>query len=290
MARAPHLERAARLRELLAGPSVVKVAGAHSGLSARLVEASGFSAVWASSFELSTSYALPDASILTMSEALEAARVMNEAVSIPVIADCDTGFGDTANVVHMVRRYESSCIAGVCIEDKVFPKLNSLLGGGQELLDMDRFAAKVRAAKRAQHSPDFVVIARTEALITGAGMDEALRRSDAYVDAGADAILVHSRASTPDEIWAFLDVWSGRAPVVVVPTTYFDVEVAEFERRGARVVIYANHGLRAAVRAMKETFRELQRTGSSRGVERRIASLTELFELQGMPALMDSRP
>lgn len=289
MAQRPQVEGAVRLRELLAGPRLVKVAGAHSGLSARLVEASGFDAVWASSFELSTSYALPDASILTMSEVLEAARVMNEAVSIPIIADCDTGFGDTPNVAHMVRRYESSCIAGVCIEDKIFPKLNSFAAGRQELLEMERFVDKMRAAKGAQRTADFVVVARTEALIAGLGIDEALRRACAYIDAGADAILVHSKATTPDEIWAFLEAWRGRAPVVVVPTTYFDVDVAELERRGVRVVIYANHGLRAAVRAMKETFGELQRTGSSRRVEDRIASLAELFELQGMAALIESR-
>jgi phosphoenolpyruvate phosphomutase len=289
MARALQVERAVTLRELLAGPRLVRVAGAHSGLSARLVEASGFDAVWASSFELSTAHALPDAGILTMSEALEAARLMHEAVSIPVIADCDTGFGDTTNVVHMVRRYESSHIAAVCIEDQVFPKVNSLVAGGQELLDMESFAGKLRAAKAAQRGSDLVVIARTEALIKGVGVPEALRRARAYVEAGADAVLVHSKAPTPAEVWEFLEGWDGRAPVVVVPTTYFDVDAEEFERRGVRVVIYANHGLRAAVRAMRETFGELHRSGSSRDVEDRIASVAELLELQGMPALIEAR-
>jgi len=282
-------ERAARLRELLSGPRLVRVAGAHSGVSARLVEASGFDAVWASSFELSTAYALPDAGILTMSEALEAARVMSEAVSIPVIADCDTGYGDPPNVAHMVRRYESGGIAAICMEDQVFPKVNSLVSADQRLLDLELFAAKVRAAKRAQRTADLVVIARTEALISGRGVHEALRRAGAYVEAGADAILVHSKAPTPIEVWGFLAAWEGRAPVVVVPTTYFDVDVAEFERHGVSVVIYANHGLRAAVRAMRETLGELRRSGSSRCVEDRIATVAELLELQGMPALMEAR-
>lgn len=289
MAQALVLERASRLRELLAGPRLVRAVGAHSGLSARLVEASGFDAVWASSFELSTSHALPDASILTMSEALEAARDMHEAVSIPVIADCDTGFGDEPNVAHMVRRYESSGIAGICIEDKVFPKMNSLVAAGQELLELDRFVDKLRAARRAQRSADLVLIARTEALISGLDVDEALRRANAYVDAGADAILVHSKAPTPDQVWAFLAAWRGRAPIVVVPTTYYDVSAADLERRGVRVVIYANHGLRAAVRAMKETLGELHRDGSSRQVEDRIATVAELLELQGMPSLIEAR-
>lgn len=282
-------EAAARLRGLLAGPRLVRVAGAHNALSARLVEASGFDAVWASSFELATSHALPDASILTMSEALDAARGMREAVSIPVIADCDTGYGDAANVAHMVRRYESSGIAAVCIEDKVFPKVNSLAAADQELLDLDLFVDKLRAAGRARRSPDLVLIARTEALIGGLGVDEALRRAHAYVEAGADAVLVHSKAPTPDQIWEFLEAWGGRAPVVVVPTTYYDVDGAELERRGVRVVIYANHGLRAAVRAMRETFLELHRSDSSRLVEDRIATVAELLELQGMPALIEAR-
>jgi len=267
---------------------LVRVVGAHSGLSARLVEASGFDAIWASGFELSTSHGLPDASILTMSELLEAARNMHEVVSIPVIADCDTGFGDIPNVVNMVRRYEASGIAGVCIEDKVFPKLNSFVADGHELIDVGRFAMKLRAAKRAQRGSDLVVIARTEALIAGGDVAEALRRAEVYVEAGADAILVHSRASTPAEIWAFLDRWDQRAPVVVVPTTFFAVDAHELERRGVRMVIYANHGLRAAVRAMQDTFRQLHESGSSRVVEDRIASVSELLELQGMTALIEA--
>jgi phosphoenolpyruvate phosphomutase len=280
-------DRCDRLRALLGGPGLVRVAGAHSGLSARLVEDSGFDAVWASGFELSTAHALPDASILTMSELLEAARNMHEATSIPVIADCDTGFGDIPNVVHMVRRYEASGIAGVCIEDKHFPKLNSFVRGGQELLDVDHFADKLRAAKGARRTRDLVVIARTEALIAGRDISEALRRAAAYAEAGADAVLVHSRRSAPDEIWAFLERWDQRVPVVVVPTTFYAVDASEFERRGVRVVIYANHGLRAAVRAMQETLRELREAGTSTGVEDRIASVGELLELQGMSALVE---
>jgi phosphoenolpyruvate phosphomutase len=279
----------AALRRLLEGDRVVRVIGAHNGLSARLVEWCGFEAVWASGFELSTSCALPDASILTMSEALDAARTMNEAVSIPIIADCDTGFGDTANVVHMVRRYESAGIAGVCIEDKRFPKLNSFVEVGQELISVDAFADKIRAAKRAQRDPDFVVIGRTEALIAGLGVEEALERAAAYADAGADAILVHSRASTPQQIWAFMARWSLRLPVVIVPTTY-RASLAELERHGVRVVIHANLGIRAAAKAMRETFMELQAAGwVTPGIEDRIASLDELLELQGMRDLIASR-
>jgi phosphoenolpyruvate phosphomutase len=275
-----------KLRALLAQDRLVRVVGAHNGLSARLVELSGFDAVWASGFELSASYAVPDASILTMSETLEAARVMNEAVSIPVIADCDTGYGDTPNVRHMVHRYEAAGIAGVCIEDKCFPKMNSFVTAGQELIPAESFAAKIDAAKRAQRSPDFVVIARTETFIVGEGLEEALRRAACYAEAGADAVLVHSRQATPAEIWDFMARWDQRTPVVVVPTTYL-ADAPELWRRGVRVVIYANHGIRAAARAMRETFEELCATGGTRSVEDRIATVDEVLELQGMPGLVE---
>ena len=280
--------KAQRLRELLAQDRLIRVVGAHNGLSARLVERCGFDAVWASGFELSASYALPDASILTMSEVLEAARVMNEAVSIPVIADCDTGYGDAANVIHMVHRYEASGIAGVCIEDKRFPKLNSFVPRGQELIPAESFAGKIEAATRARRGPDLVVVARTEAFIAGLGVDEALARASCYAKAGADAVLVHSRASTPREIWEFMARWDGAVPVVVVPTTYA-ADADELSCRGVRVVIYANQGIRAATRAMRETFEVLRATGGTRSVEDRIATVEEVLELQGMPGLIETR-
>jgi phosphoenolpyruvate phosphomutase len=283
------VSKAAQLRGLLAGSRLVKAVGAHNPLGARLVERSGFDAVWASSLELSTSFALPDASILTMTEALEAARAMNEAVSIPVIADCDTGYGDVSNVVHMVNRFEASGVAAVAIEDKVFPKVNSFAGRNHDLVSVAEFAEKLSAAKRTQSSADFMVIARTETLIAGLSVNEAIRRAEAYVEAGADAVLVHSKAPDPGEIWAFLERWRQQAPVVVVPTTYFGVHATELTARGVRMVIYANQGIRAAVKAMKDAFRELQLAGSSRPIEPRIASMAELFELQGMRAVLETR-
>jgi phosphoenolpyruvate phosphomutase len=283
------VSKAAQFRRLLASGRLVKAVGAHNPLGARLVEESGFDAVWASSLELSTSLALPDASIVTMTEALESARSMTEAVSIPVIADCDTGYGDVANVIHMVSRFEASGIAAVCIEDKMFPKVNSLAGPNHDLVSILEFGEKLTAAKRAQSTPEFAIIARTEALIAGRGVPEALRRAEAYVESGADAILVHSRATDPGQIWSFLDRWRLPVPVIVVPTTYFQVHAAELTAHGVRMVIYANQGIRAAVRAMKDAFREIQLAGTSSAVEPRIATLSELFELQGMRAVIESR-
>jgi phosphoenolpyruvate phosphomutase len=274
--------KARRLHEELDAGKTLIVAGAHNALSARLVEEAGFDAVWASSFEISTSYAVPDASIVTMSEYLDAARGMNEAVGIPIIADCDNGFGNSTNVSYMVRRYEAEGIAAVCMEDKRFPKLNSFIGNGQALESVGEFTEKIRAGKESQRTEDFMLIARTEAFISGLGVEEALHRAESYVDAGADAILVHSKASTADEVLAFMGEWSGRVPVVVVPTTYFQSTVDELALAGVRVVIFANHAMRAAVRAMGTTLAELRRNGTSAPVEGRIATLQELFDLQGM--------
>jgi phosphoenolpyruvate phosphomutase len=278
------------LRDRLACGEMVRAAGAHDGMSARLVESCGFDAVWASGFELSTSFAVPDASILTMSECLAAARTMDEAVALPVIADCDTGFGDSLNVAYMARRYEAAGVAAVCIEDKVFPKKNSFANAPHELERVDVFQQKIATAKASQRNGDLLVFARTEAFIAGQGLSEALHRAAAYVEAGADAILVHSKARTPDELFAFTESWNRPTPVVAVPTTYYGVTADELASHGVRVVIYANHAMRAGARAMIDTLREIRERGSSASVEARIAPITDLFAIQGFDEAITAPP
>jgi len=193
------MDKSAKLRELLEREGVIRLVGAHNALGARLIEKAGFEGVWASGLEISASYAVPDANIVSMSQYLDAARQMNEAVSIPIVSDCDTGYGNANNVIYMVKMFEAAGIAGVCIEDKKFPKDNSLLEGGrQNLASIEEFQGKIKAAKDTQESEDLVIIARLEALIAGWGQEEALKRAHAYTDAGADVILIHSRKNTPD--------------------------------------------------------------------------------------------
>ena len=180
------------LRKKIESNSIVKVGGAFDAMSAKLVEASGFDAVWAGSFAISATHAVPDASILTMTEFFDAASSMASTCEIPVIADCDTGYGGPSNVTHMVKKYESAGISSICIEDKTFPKQNSLLENGKnDLLSEKEFVAKILAAKQTRNDKDFLIMARVEALISGAGMNEALKRATAYENAGADAILIH---------------------------------------------------------------------------------------------------
>ena len=275
-------QHAAKLRSLFARDGVVRIAAAHNALGAKLVERAGFDGVWSSSLEISASRAVPDADILTMSEYLAAAEFMAEVASIPVVADGDTGYGNSNNVINMVRKYELAGIAAVAIEDKQFPKVNSFIPGRQELAPVSEFVGKMMGAKAAQRDPNFMVIARCEALIAGWGLEEALRRCTTYIDAGADAILIHSKSKKPDEIFAFLERWQNRAPIVVVPTTYYDVTANEFASRGVKMIIYANHGVRSAIAAVEKTFAEILKVGSSATVEDRIAPMSHVFELQGM--------
>lgn len=277
--------KAAALRELIApGRAPVLVAGVHDGLGGLLAERAGYQALWASSFAISAAHALPDAGLLGATDFLHAARVMDAAVRLPVIADCDTGFGNALNVAHTVRQYEAAGIAALCFEDKVFPKVNSFSEHRQLLVTVAEFQNKLAAATTARRDPDTVVIARTEALIAGLGLDEALRRAHAYADAGADAVLVHSKATSAGEIEAFLAAWRRRLPVVVVPTTYYEWSAQDARRAGAAVVIHANQGLRASVTAMAAAFEVMVQEGGSASLEGDIAGIKEIFELQELDA------
>jgi len=276
------MTKAKKLREMFNKEGVIRIAGAHDGITAKLVELNGFDGVWASGFEVSTSYAVPDANILTMTQYLQAASVMNDAVLIPVVADCDTGYGNSNNVMYMVKKYEAAGIAAVTIEDKQFPKVNSYIPGRQELAPIAEFVGKILAAKNAQATEDFMVIARVEALIAGWGQEEALRRAHAYVEAGADAILIHSKSSIPDEIVNFAKAWDFSAPLVIVPTAYPMLTLEEIKQLGIKMVIYANHGLRAAIKAINEVFSEINRAGRLDTINDRIVPMNAVFELQGM--------
>lgn len=282
-------EGARKLRRNLAGPEIVRLIGAHDALGAKMAERAGFDGVWASGFEIATSYAVPDASIVTLTEHLAAARAMSQAAGLPVVADCDTGYGEALQFSWAVRQFEAAGVAGVCIEDKLFPKINSFAQGSQELLPVDAFIAKLQAGQAARRDPDFVIIARVEALIAGCGLAETLQRARAYADAGADAVLVHSKAADVSEIAAVTHLWDRPVPLVAVPTTYYRVTAQELAALGIKVVIYANHGLRAALRAMEETYAEILRSGSTAAVEGRLWPMKRVLGLQGM-ALAEPAP
>ncbi len=273
-----------KLRALLRQPGTVVAVGAHDALSAKLIEAAGFPVIWASSFTISAAQrAMPDVNLLTMTESLEVARYINDAVNVPTIADCDTGYGNAVNVIRTVQEYEKAGIAGISIEDNLFPKRCSLYPGGRrELATVAEHAGKIRAAKRTQRSPDFVVIARTEALIAGWGMSEALKRAHAYAEAGADMILMHSKAPTAAEVFEFMRRWEGETPIVVVPTLYASVAFEELAAAGVKLVIFANQVLRGAVKGMQETLAVLARTRHLEAVTPHTVPLEEVYRLVGV--------
>lgn len=278
------MSKASVLRQLLAGPGLVAAVGAHDALSAKLIEAAGFPVVWSSSFTVSAAQrAMPDVNLLTMTETLETARHLNNAVAVPVIADCDNGYGNAVNVVRTVEEYERAGIAGLCFEDNIFPKKCSLYPGvKRELASVEEHAGKIRAAKRAQRDPATVVIARTEALIAGWGLEEALRRAHAYAEAGADLVLVHSKAPTAIEVLDFMRRWDGSTPIVAVPTLYPSVGWEELEQAGVKLVIWANQMLRGAVKGMQDTLAVLARERRLDALAPHIVPLDEIYRHVGV--------
>ena len=272
------------LRDKMADGGMARIMSAHNPLSACLAEEAGFDGIWASGFELSASQALPDVSLVSMDQHLEVTRRMVERISIPVVADIDTGFGNAINVLHAVEQYERAGAAAVVIEDKTFPKVTSLIDGGrQELLRLEEFQGKIEAAIEARRDPGFMIIARTEALIAGLGEAEALARAAAYEEAGADMILIHSKQKTPDEVESFVANWTGKARVTIVPTAYPEMTEARARATGKiGMYIYGNHSIRAAVTAMREILGRIARDGGFHEVENDIVSVQEVFDLQDM--------
>jgi phosphoenolpyruvate phosphomutase len=254
---------------------------AHSGLSAKIVEEAGFPGIWASGLSISASLGLRDSNEASWTQVLEVLEFMAESTALPILVDGDTGYGNFNNVRRLVHKLCERRIAGVCIEDKLFPKTNSFIGERQPLADVGEFCGRIKAGKDSQSDDDFVIVARTEALISGHGLDQALLRAEAYHAAGADAILIHSKQNTASEILAFAKGWQKRCPLIIVPTTYHSTPTSLFRQAGISTVIWANHNLRASIAAMRETCRQIWEDESVREVEGRVASVREIFRLVG---------
>lgn len=271
------------LRHALEAGQFLTAMAAHNPLAACLAQEAGFNCIWGSGFELSASYAVPDANILSMGQHLDMMRAIAGAVDIPLIADIDTGFGNAINVSYVVPQYEAAGASAVVMEDKTFPKDTSLrIDGRQDLVPVEEFQGKVQAACSARVDTDFVIIARVEALIAGLGQDEALSRAHAYEEAGADAILIHSKHRTPEQILDFARAWSGKIPLVLVPTAYPQLTEADIQALGnVGIVIYGNHAIRAAVGAMRQVFAQIRRDGGIQHVDASLPTVKDIILLQG---------
>jgi phosphoenolpyruvate phosphomutase len=278
-----------QFRKLLLSEQLEFICEAHNGLSAKIVQEAGFKGIWASGLSISAQFGVRDNNEASWTQVLDNLEFMSDAVTIPILLDGDTGYGNFNNMQRLVRKLEQRRIAAVCIEDKLFPKTNSFIkGDAQPMADMQEFCGKIKAGKDAQTDSDFCIIARVEAFICGWGLAEALRRAEAYRQAGADGILIHSALSVPDEILAFKQEWGNRCPVVIVPTKYYATPTDVFRQHGFSVVIWANHMLRTAVAAMQKTARTLKEQQHLLSIEDKVASVSEIFRLQNAAELQDA--
>lgn len=283
------MKKTTQFRQLLNSNHLEFLMEAHNGLSAKIVEEAGFKGIWGSGLTISASEAVRDSNELSWTQVLDIVEFMSDATTIPIMLDADTGYGNFNNMRRLVQKLEQRGIAAACIEDKIFPKCNSFINSeDQSLADMEEFAGKIKAAKDTQQDPDFCVVARTEAFVVGRGLDEALERADAYYRAGADAVLVHSKIATCDQIVAFMAEWHNKCPVVIVPTKYYSTPTKVFEDAGVSMVIWANHLLRSSITAMQQTAARIYCEKTLIGVEKEVATVKEIFRLQNDDELRDA--
>lgn len=281
------------LRKLIDTQPIVRVLEVHNGLTGLIVEnlrfnnnegqIRQFDAMWSSSLTDSVSKGKPDIEIVDLSSRLVTVNEIFDVTTKPLIFDGDTG-GKLEHFVYTVKSLERHGISAVIIEDKIGLKKNSLFGNNvvQTQETSEKFCEKIRAGKGSQVTSDFMIIARIESLILDKGMQDALRRAEDYIEAGADAIMIHSRRKEPGEILQFckqFKIFSNQVPLVVVPTSYNEVTEDELIDAGVKVVIYANHLLRSAYPSMVKTAESILRHARSAECENACMSINEILEL-----------
>ncbi|MDE6989086.1 MAG: phosphoenolpyruvate mutase [Lachnospiraceae bacterium] len=284
--------RRRRLRQLIRLCPVVKTIEVHSGLTGliaekTIVEHNGeldqFDAMWLSSLCDSTAKGKPDIELVDMSSRMRTIDDVMEVTTKPIILDGDTG-GQVEHFVYNVRTLERMGVSAVIIEDKTGLKKNSLFGTEvmQTQDTIENFCGKIRAGKDAQRTQEFMIIARIESLILEKGQADALKRAFAYVDAGADAVMIHSRRKAPDEIFEFCDRFRERdkeTPIVVVPTSFNSVTETELAQHGVNIVIYANQLTRSAFPAMQDTAVEILKNHRALEVDAKLMPFKEIITL-----------
>jgi phosphoenolpyruvate phosphomutase len=283
------IKKTKQFKDLLMSSNLEFLLESHNGISAKIAEEVGFRGLWASGLAISAQYGVRDSNEASWTQVLENIEFMSDAINIPIMLDGDTGYGNFNNVRRLVKKLEQRDIAAVCIEDKLYPKTNSFIDGDkQELADIDEFCSRIKAGKDAQIDDDFSIITRIEAFIAGWGLSEALRRAEAYHRAGSDAILIHSAKSDPSEILAFKKEWGDTSPVIVVPTKYYSTPTQVLDEAGFSIAIWANHMIRSSIKAMQESAKQIYESSSILTVEGEIASVKEVFRLQGVSELKEA--
>jgi phosphoenolpyruvate mutase len=290
-------ERVSALKECIDRKGVARILEAHNGISGILAEKARvrkngqtleFDGLWESSLTDSASKGMPDASIVGCDSRIHTIDEILNVTYKPIIVDGDTG-GEPAQFEYLVQNLERLGVSAVIIEDKIYPKRNSLdASANQDLEDPVSFAEKIQAGKEVAISDDFMIISRLESLIAGAGVADALERAEQYIRAGTDGIMIHSNKSDPNEILEFASAYKGlcsrmgRRPVLVsVPTTYNTLSDDELVANGFNIIIHANHMLRAAYKAMEEVAATILTGGSSLDANPLCAPVTEIFNCVG---------
>lgn len=257
----------------------------HNALSAKIVELSGFKIIWASGLTISASIGLRDCSEITYSEMINTVKYITDFVDIPVIVDADTGYGDYNTFIRVVKQSQKANISALCIEDKVFPKSNSFLNLPQNLATTDDFCSKIKAGKDHSDNRKFSIIARLEGLVLGDSLENTLERANRYYEAGADAILIHSKKTDAEEILRFAKLWANKCPVLVIPTKYYNVTANELRENKISIAIWANHNLRASIKAMQRISARIFKDQGIFSTENQIASIESIFDLTGIENL-----
>ena len=278
-----------RLRRLIDSKPIVRIMEAHNALSGLIIEnikatnENEYDGMWSSSLTDSTSKGKPDIEAVDVSTRITTINEIFEVTTKPMIYDADTG-GIAEHFAFTVRTLERTGISAVIIEDKTGLKKNSLFGNevAQTQDTIENFCQKIQMGKRAQITDDFMIIARIESLILEKGMEDAISRAKAYIKAGADGIMIHSRQKTPDEILEFCKILrevNENIPIVVVPTSFNQITAQELSCAGINIVIYANHMLRAAYPGMKHVALSILENDRSFEAEKSLLSINEILDL-----------
>jgi len=280
-------DRRGILKRSLKYKPLTRVMEAHNGLSALIVENTKadnkeFDAIWESSLTDSSSKGKPDIELVDFTSRIQTINEILEVTTKPVIVDGDTG-GQIEHFTYIVKTLERLGVSAIIIEDKVFPKINSLKENAKHQQEsIEKFCDKIKAGNKAKITEAFMIIARIESLIINHNLKDALKRAKAYIEAGADAIMIHSKNKKPDEILLFCEEYKKmekKVPLVVVPTTYNMIFESELVKAGVSMIIYANHLLRSSYKAMEETAISILNYERGYEAEYKCCSVNKLFEL-----------
>jgi len=294
-------ERRKKLRRLLESKRLIRGMEVHNAISALVIndlsveinrgenkKTNEFDFFWASSLTDSASKGHPDIEIISLDSRLKTINEILEVTNKPIVVDGDTG-GDIHHFEYLVPKLEKMGVSAVVIEDKVFPKRNSLIDGTiQEQEEPEKFAEKIKCGKQIQTSDDFMIIARIESLIAGKEVEDALIRAGKYLEAGVDAILIHSKSTDPEKIFRFASEYSRlcqdlnvKRALVCIPTTYNSVYESELQEKGFNIVIYANHMLRAAYKSMQDVGKIILENERALEADPHVAPLIDIFDKVG---------